>query len=110
MVLVAMGLATVLGVVLLHPIQRYWLHGPLLDARAQIDAEVGGQWRKPTSGRVEPTLVFRYLARMPDGAHADVLLPHRVPLGTTIEIAYTRGMITGTVFVTAVKQIDVPQP
>jgi hypothetical protein len=103
------GLA-LLAVLLLDPIQRYWLHGPLLEAEVQIDAEVGGHWRKPTSGSVEPTLLFRYVAKMPDGDHADVWLPHRVPLGTSIEIAFTRGLVTDTVFVTAVTKVETVEP
>jgi len=104
--LILAGLVAFLVVLLLHPVQRYWLHGPILDAQVQIDAEAGGHWRKPTSGSVEPTLVFRYVAKMPDGTHADVWLPYRVPLGTTIEIEFTRGLITDTVFVTAVTKVD----
>ena len=108
--LLLIGLVALLVVLLLDPAQRYWLHGPLLNAKVQIDAEAGGHWRKPTSGSVEPTLVFRYVAKMPDGTHADVWLPHRVPLGTTIEIRFTRGLITDTVFVTAVTKVDTVEP
>lgn len=109
LVLLVIGVVAAVVVVLLHPVQRYWLHGPLLGAMVQIEEEAIGEWRKPTSGTVEPTLVFNYLARMPDGTHAHVTLPRRVPLGTTVEVAFTRGTITGKVFVTAVKQINVPQ-
>jgi hypothetical protein len=108
--LLAIGMVAVLVVVLLHPLQRYWLHGPLLGARVEIVEDALGDWRKPTSGSVEPTLVFRYLARMPDGTYTRLTLSRRVPIGTTVEIAFTRGTITGKMFVTAVKQIDEPQP
>jgi hypothetical protein len=109
-VVTGVGLVTVLAVVLLHPIQRYWLHGPLVEARVRIDAEAGGRWRKPTSGLLNPTLIFRYLVRTPDGSRAYVTLPHRAPIGSTIEIAFFRGAVTGKVFVITVKEVDVRQP
>jgi hypothetical protein len=91
-----------LGLSLL-PIESFWLHGPPHEAKVKIDSEAGGRWRKPSSAIVEQTVLY-YVVEMPDGTHEHVALPGRFPVGTEVEIAFTRGTITGTVFVTAVKQ------
>jgi hypothetical protein len=90
---------------LVFPIQRFWLHGPALEARIRIEAEAGGRWRSPRSWTVEQT-TFHYIVEMPDGSREHIALPERFPVGTDVEIAFTRGAITGTMFVTAVREVD----
>jgi hypothetical protein len=84
------------------PIQRYWLHGPVFGAKVKIFAEAGGRWRKPSSDMVEQT-VFYYVVEMPDGSREHVALPERFPVGSEVEIMFTRGTLTGTLFVTAIR-------
>jgi hypothetical protein len=104
LVFVLAALAFVVPLLIL-PIQRFWLHGPVIEARIRIDSEAGGRWRSPRSGTVEQT-TFHFIVEMPDGSREHIALPERFPVGTEVEISFTRGAITGTMFVTAVREVD----
>ena len=103
-VFVLAALAFVVPLLVL-PIQRFWLHGPVIEARIRIDREAGGRWRSPRAETVEQTTFF-YIVEMPDGSREHIALPERFPVGTEMVIAFTRGAITGTMFVTAVREVD----
>ena len=102
LVLFLVGFVALLMSLALLPIQRFWLHGPPFEAKVKISGEAGGRWRKPSSDIVEQT-VFYYIVEMPDGSREHVALPERFPVGSEVEIMFTRGTITGTLFVTGVK-------
>jgi hypothetical protein len=76
-----------------------------METKVRIDSEAGGRWRKPTADTVEQT-TFYYIVEMPDGSLEHVALPERFPVGTELEITFTRGAITGTMFVTAVSKVE----
>jgi hypothetical protein len=70
----------------------------------RIDAEAGGRWRKPSSAVVEQT-VYYYVIVMPDGTLEHVAFPQRFAVGSAVRIGFTRGSLTGTVFVSAVEAV-----
>jgi hypothetical protein len=56
------------------------------------------------SGVTEQTLYY-YVVAMPDGTLEHLALPQRFPVGSEVRIGFTRGSLTGTVFVSTVEAV-----